>query len=200
MSHYANQINKAILLNEELETLLEKFPRQRELDQASAEMLGKNYDGTYNKVDPVITVETDSTYGGAYQVVFLYRPIQHHSPTIKFCLDLYPYCCALHQLNNFSCSDKYLDQEFFEAFIQMAFGYYKNHVNKITRLMINFVEFSRATQFDMDDKAIPLDEKSEIQYPTWYKWAKNRPAANVIETLFVNNNTDRVIHNTIITL
>ena len=197
---YASKINKQIQLNNELETLLEKFPRQRELDQTYAEILGKKYDGTYTKVDPIITVENDSTYGGAYQVVFLYRPIQHHAPSIKFCLDLYPYCCALHQLNNFSCCDKYLDQEFFEAFIQRALSYYNANINKITRLMINFVEFSRATQFDMDDKAIPLDEKSEIQYPTWYKWAKNRPESKVIETLFVNNNTNRVIHNTIIIL
>lgn len=198
---YADCIDKNIQLNNELEILLEKFPQQRKLDQTAAKRAGKSYDGTYFKVEPIITAKTDSMYLGAYQVVFTYHPIENQAPALKFCLDLYPYCCALHQLNNFGYGDsEYLDQEFFEAFIQMALDYYRVHINKITRLMINFVEFTRTGHFEMDDKAIPLDEKSSIQYPMWYEWAKNRPESQIIETLFVNHNTERVIHNMIITL
>ena len=71
---------------------------------------------------------------------------------------------------------------------------YRDAVTPTQRIMINFVEATRYDHFSTSD-VIPVDEKSTINYPLFYKWA-NKYQTN--ETLFVNHNTGRIIHNVIV--
>lgn len=180
-----------------MQSLLALHPKQVELNKHYQAYRGTDYDGQPFVLNPKMVVDEDRSYFGRYQVNFSYQPMKDLK-MINLCLDLYPHCCALHQLNNFSHGNAhYIDPDFFVAFVEEAIHQYFMVVNQPRRLMINFVEWSRIGDFKPEQQDIPPSEKAQINYPLFYQWAKKHQH---IETLFVNHNTGRIIHNTIITL
>lgn len=189
---YIKEIQDYVDSHNVMENLLAAHPRQQELNKRFLEYHGRI------RGNPRMVITEDQLYKGNYQVNFSYQPTDASAKLINLCLDLYPHCCALHQLNNFQHGhEKFLDTEFFLSFVAECIRQYSIGVNTPRRLMINFVEWTRTEQFSVTDTEIPLDPKSQVGYHLFYEWAKKHQH---IETLFVNHNTNRVIHNVIITL
>jgi hypothetical protein len=113
----------------------------------------------------------------------------------RFTLDLYPACCALHQLNDFYFH-RSLDKETIASLLQWCLSAYGMILTRPKRLMINFVEASREDMFKYDDVVPPYDTQV-MNYQTFYDWAKEKAH---LEQMFVNHNTNRIIHNVIVTL
>lgn len=113
----------------------------------------------------------------------------------RFTLDLYPACCALHQLNDFTFYSE-LDKETIGSLILCCLNAYGTILTRPRRLMINFVEATRDDTFGPTDVVPPYD-KQKMNYQTFYDWAISKP---YLEQMFVNHNTTRIIHNVIVTL
>jgi hypothetical protein len=117
---------------------------------------------------------------------------------LSFTLDYYPACCAIKTMNNFQYRDGIFTQEFINDFINMCISAYaKGFYVEIRRIIANFVETSRNNVFNMDSN-IPDDPAAKIQYPMIYEWAKSQRAMQ--KMLYVNHNTERIIHTTQILL
>lgn len=142
-----------------------------------------------------ITVSDDRKYNGKYAITFSVGNSYFH--LVKFTLDLYPACCALNQLNDFHTDEVILLEPFLKDFIQLCINTYRRCVSTPRRLMINFVEWTRQNDYNPSQKDIPVSDKTQINFPMMYKWAKE---SDHIETTFVNHNTGRIIHNVIVNL
>lgn len=117
---------------------------------------------------------------------------------LSFTLDYYPACCAIKTMNNFQYRDGIFTQEFINDFINMCISAYASSFYvEIRRIIANFVETSRNNVFNMDSN-IPDDPAAKIQYPMIYEWAKSQ--RSIQKMLYVNHNTDRIIHTTQILL
>ena len=117
---------------------------------------------------------------------------------LYFTLDYYPACCAIKTMNNFQYQDGIFTQEFINDFINMCISAYgTSFYVEIRRIIANFVETSRNNVFNMDSN-IPDDPAAKIQYPMIYEWAKSQ--RSIQKMLYVNHNTDRIIHTTQILL
>jgi len=179
--------------------LTKKYPKQLEMITEYGKLNHYQFDAKGERVpiplEPQITAVEYTKYGrSAYGIRFDVRITKTGPSLIGFTLDLYPECCALHQLNAFHHDSQYVDPDFAEAFIEECIRIYRYVVTTTQRIMINFVEATRYDHFSTSD-VIPVDEKSTINYPLFYKWA-NKYQTN--ETLFVNHNTGRIIHNVVV--
>ncbi len=189
----------ASYLKDTLAELLKKYPDQQKKLEECNRIVNYDYDEKGNRTPkpftPFIKCMQEEKYNGRYAVKFLLKLSVPSTPLIAFTLDLYPECCALHQLNGFHhCDSHYLDEEFFFEFIKRCISAYTMSVNVPRRLMINFVREHSDHRPDIIPAAV---ENPRILYPMWYRWACRYPKQ---ETLFANHNTHRIIHNTIINL
>lgn len=117
---------------------------------------------------------------------------------LSFTLDYYPACCAIKTMNNFQYRDTIFTQEFINDFINMCIASYAKALYvEIRRIIANFVETSRNNKYNMGDH-IPDIPDAKIQYPMIYEWAKSQQSMQ--KMLYVNHNTDRIIHTTQILL
>ena len=197
MSDYTENAQK--LCDALFARLIKKYPKQQELFELYCKQNYYCFDKLGNKVflpaEPSITASEYNKYGrSSYGVTFNARINITGASLLGFTMDLYPECCALNQLNAFHSYDSYVDPDFADEFIEGCIRIYRQAINGVQRIMINFVESSRYGIFSTSD-VIPVDEKSLINYPLFYKWA-NKYQTN--ETLFVNHNSARIIHNVVV--
>lgn len=195
---YANQ--HLIKLYQELST---KYPEQ--LERFKEYNNYNNYKWAFDKGEkikvplpfqPAIICSKYTKYGTSqYGLTFEFQLSPGRTMGISFTLDLYPECCALHQMNNFSHNQAVLINPVFAYdFIEGCVMIYQEVVNRIARIMVNFVETTRQDKYSTDD-VVPPDPKAIINYPLFYTWANKYQTQ---ENLFVNHNTARIIHNTVV--
>lgn len=144
------------------------------------------------RLDCSSDIKYQSKYSGVFRLSV--GGTQGH-PLARFTLDLYPDCCALHQLNGFGFYPD-LDRYTIDAFINVCIGSWGKILTNPKRLMINFVETTREDALRPED-VVPVHEHQKMNYQSFYDWAMSKPH---LEQMFVNHNTSRVIHNVIVTL
>jgi hypothetical protein len=197
MSDYTKVIQERIQAG--LSKLLTEHPKQVALCEEFVKRYGKTYgnDGNVGHRPleiSFITKDDDTGYKSPYSVIFRFYANPVMTPLISFGVGLYPHCCAIHQLNGFASKEEFLDFAFFKAFMKLCLSSYGVIVAQTPRLMINFVEFSRDHKYKTTD-VVPEIENPDIHYPIFYKWACTFQKQ---EMLYVNHNTGRIIHSTLI--
>ena len=181
------------------------------------ETLNKYFDRNYGEgwrtelgvskgTTPQLKLKASDYKASGGNVSFKFRVVFGTMELLSFCLDPYPACCAMWQINNFKYVSVVGDcvVECMNKLLQLVQKYY---YSSLRRVVLNVVEnprweTERSVYSDYVSDYVPkykfgdippLDETdmTKIKYPKIYTWAKSHKHQ---ELLTVNHNTENIIH------